>query len=425
VTFAREKRLLLGWLALVAPFPLPFNTILTWPFLLVYMAAVAAFLLRARRDPGGWLPTWAMNVLAIAYLPYFILDLRFLSQGRLVSAVTHLLLFTVLVKLFALRRERDKWQTAMAIFFLFLTSMATSVHPTIVLYLVLFLVLGLLLFTRFAQLHLVAGFSAVPDDGQRLLKAPVGRFLAFAVLTTLVLSVPLFAFMPRVRNPLVTGRGQGLGTLGSATGFSEDVDLNTIGNIRTSREVAMRVSYPDGPPAGHEMRFKGGSFDISEGGSWRQSSRHKFDLRAGWGRSLPLRPGTADVWADIFLRPVTGSAVVVPVDGVVVVEDLPRIAFWLDQGDVVRRFGGRDQPLEYQVGLRSRAGPAGEEGGAGPEGVAPPFESTLEATAPPWRRGAARREAEDREPDRCSCTARARRSRARRGARAIPPWADR
>jgi protein-glutamine gamma-glutamyltransferase len=399
MTFAREKRLLLGWLALVAPFPLPFNTILSWPFLLAYMAAITAFLLRARRDPGGWLPTWAMNVLAIAYLPYFVLDLRFLSQGRLMTAVTHLLLFTVLVKLFALRRERDKWQTAMAVFFLFLTSMATSVHPTIVLYLVVFLVLGLLLFTRFAQLHLVAGFSAVPDDGQRLLTAPVGRFLAFAVLATLVLSVPLFAFMPRVRNPLVTGGGQGLGTLGSATGFSEDVDLNTIGNIRTSREVAMRVSYPNGPPPGHEMRFKGGSFDIYEGGSWRQSGRDKLDLRASWGRSLQLGPGTADVWAEVFLRPVTGSAVVVPVDGVVVVEDLPRVAFWLDQGDVVRRFGGRDQPLEYQVGLRSRSGPAGEEDGAEPEAGAPPFESTEEAEAPPWRRGGGLRGAVERRSD--------------------------
>ncbi len=375
--FAREKRLLLGWLALAAPIPLPFNTILAWPFLGAYAIVVIAFLVRARRDPGGWLPTWAMNLLAIAYLPYFYLDLRFLSQGRLVVAVTHLLLFTILVKLFALRRERDKWQTAMAIFFLFLTSMATSVHPTIVLYLVGFLVLGLLLFTRFAQLHLIAGFSAVPDGGQRLPKAPVGRFLALSVLATLVLSVPLFAFMPRVRNPLVTGGGQGMGTLGAATGFSEDVDLNTIGNIRTSREVAMRVRYPDGMPAGHEMRFKGGSFDSYQGGSWRQSSRGRFDIRRAWGQDVRLRPGTVDAWAEIFLRPVTGSAVLVPVDGVRVEEDLPGVAFWVDQAGVVRRYGGRDAPLEYQVGLA----------GAVPDLEADPEAGAEDERVPPWLQG--------------------------------------
>lgn len=385
MTFAREKRLLLGWLALIAPVPLPFNTILSWPFLLAYMAAVVLFLLRARRDPGGWLPTWAMNVLAIAYLPYFVIDLLFLSRGRLVVAVTHLLLFTVLVKLFALRRERDKWQTAMAVFFLFLTSMATSVHPTIVVYLVLFLASGLLLFTRFAQLHLIAGFSAVPDDGQRLMKAPVGRFLTLAVLTTLVLSVPLFAFMPRVRNPLVTGSGQGLGTLGSATGFSEDVDLNTIGTIRTSREVAMRVRYQDGLPLGHEMRFKGGAFDVYEGGSWSQSSRGRFDSRAGWGRGVQLAPGRADAWADVFLRPVTGTAVLVPVDGVIVTEDIPRVAFWLDQGGVVRRYGGREQPLEYRVGIDGADGPAARPAAREEAGV-PPYETTEEAATPPWMR---------------------------------------
>ena len=364
MTFAREKRLLLGWLALAAPLPLPFNTILAWPFLIAYSIAVVAFLARAWRDPGGWLPTWAMNLLAIVYLPYFYLDLRVLSQGRLVAAVTHLLLFTVLVKLFALRRERDKWQAAMAIFFLFLTSMATSVHPTIVLYLVGFLALGLLLFTRSAQLHLIAGFSAVPDDGQRLLKAPIGRFLALSVLATLVLAVPLFAFMPRVRNPLVTGGGQGLGTLGSATGFSEDVDLNTIGNIRTSREVAMRVSYPDGMPAGHEMRFKGGSFDSYQGGSWRQSSRGRFDVRRAWGQDVRLGTGTVDAWVEVFLRPVTGSTVLVPVDGVRVEETLPGVAFWVDEAGVVRRYGGRDVPLEYKVGITG-AGPALAAGAEG------------------------------------------------------------
>lgn len=393
MTFAREKRLLLGWLALVAPIPLPFNEILAWPFLSAYAIVVVAFLARAWRDPGGWLPTWAMNVLAVAYLPYFYLDLRVLSQGRLVVAVTHLLLFTVLVKLFALRRERDKWQTAMAVFFLFLTSMATSVHPTIVLYLVGFLVLGLLLFTRFAQFHLIAGFSAAPDDGRRLAKAPVGRFLALSILATLVLSVPLFAFMPRVRNPLVTGGGQGFGTIGSATGFSEDVDLNTIGNIRTSREVAMRVTYPDGMPAGHEMRFKGGSFDTYLAGSWRRSSRGGFDVRRAWGQDLQIGTGTVDTWVEIFLRPVTGSAVLVPVDGVRVEEDLPGVAFWLDQAGVVRRYGGRDAPLEYQVGISSppeKPGPGGEPRGqlASPEEEESAPAATEDEQVPDWLRRA-------------------------------------
>lgn len=362
MTFAREKRLLLGCFAFLAPIPLPFNEILTWPYLLAYEAVVAAFLWRAFRDPGGWLPAWAMNLLAVAYLPYFFFDLRVLAHGRVVAAVTHLLLFTVLVKLFALRRERDKWQTAVAVFFLFLASMATSVHPSVVLYLIACTVLGLYLFTRFAQLHLVAGFSAGARDSRDLLAVPVGRFLALATLATLVLSVPLFAFMPRVKNPVVTGRGQGFGTLGSVSGFSDEVTLDSIGTIRTSQEVAMRLRY-DGPvPPGHEMRFRGGAFEEYRDGAWRPGRRPgRRTGRLAWGRRIRLAPGEASRWVEVFLRPVTGPAVPVPVDAVVVEELSDGVPLGRDSKGVVRRVGGAQGPFEYRVGL----GGAGRVGGLG------------------------------------------------------------
>ena len=50
MTYAREKRLLLGWLALVAPVPLPFNGILEWPILVAFMATCLLFLRRAARS---------------------------------------------------------------------------------------------------------------------------------------------------------------------------------------------------------------------------------------------------------------------------------------------------------------------------------------------------------------------------------------
>lgn len=362
MTFARQKRVLLGWLALLAPVPLPFNGILAWPGFAAYSLVVLAFLYRARRDPGGWLPSWAMNLLAIAYLPYFVFDLRVLSQGRLVAAVTHLLLFTVLVKLFALRRERDKWQTAIAVFFLFLTAMATSVHPTIALYLVAFLGLSLLLFARFAQLHLVAGFTAGEDDPDPFLAVPVGRFLTFAVVATLLLAGPLFVFMPRVRNPLVAGSGRGLGNTEAVSGFSDGVTLDTIGTIRTSREVAMRLRYGNVKPPGHEMRYKGGAYEIYRNGSWLRERQRRGPWRSGtWGSVLRLAPTRPSEWVEVFLRPVTGTALMVPVDGVVVEEEQPAVAIYVDGSGVVRRTGDGSGPIEYRVGLAGEPSPLDEE----------------------------------------------------------------
>ena len=61
MSFGRQKRLLLGWLALLAPVPLPFNGVVSWPFYLVYSVGVGLFLIRASRDRERWLPVWAMK----------------------------------------------------------------------------------------------------------------------------------------------------------------------------------------------------------------------------------------------------------------------------------------------------------------------------------------------------------------------------
>ncbi len=354
MTFARQKRLLVGWLALLAPVPLAFNDILEWPHLVAYLLVVALFLRRAARDPGGWLPTWAMNVLAVAYLPYFAVDLAVLSRGRLVAPVTHLLLFTVLVKLFAMRRERDKWQTAIAVFFLFVTSMATSVHPSVVLFLVVFLLLSLLLFARFAQLHLMAGFAATEEDQRALLAVPVRRFLLAATGATLLFAIPLFVLLPRVRSPFVGGHGQGLGTLGATTGFADEVTLDTIGRIRTSREVAMRLRYEDGVPPGHEMRYKGGAFELYQGGVWKRHGDQPFYPRQirRLADRVQLVPGRPERWVDVYLRPVTQGRLLVPVEGVTIEGDVSGLA--LDDAGVLHRFGFRGEPEQYRVGMARR-----------------------------------------------------------------------
>src|SRR4051794_20208121 len=123
MTFGRQKRMLLGLLALVAPLPLPFNDIVEGWVLLLYTIGVLFFLRRASLDPPRWLPLWAMNVIGFAYLPIFVVDLLVLGRGQLVHPVVHLCLFALLVKLFSLSRERDKWQAALGVFFLFLASM--------------------------------------------------------------------------------------------------------------------------------------------------------------------------------------------------------------------------------------------------------------------------------------------------------------
>ena len=344
MTFGRQKRLLLGWLAFLAPLPLPFNDVVRWPLLALYLAGVLFFLRRAAQDPPGWLPNWGMNVLGLLYVPFFFFDLYTFSGGRLVQAVLHLGLFTLVVKLYALVRERDKWQAALGIFFLFLAAMGTSVHPAIVLYLIAFLVLALLLLTRFAFLHVLAGFGR---EDPALAGLPLRGFLTLATVLTLLLAVPLFVLLPRVRSPYIVGRGVGTGTQIEASGFSDEVTLDSIGLIRNSREVALRLQTETPLDPDREIRFKAATYDAYQGGTWRRSPVSTV-LHRSVGARFWLRKETPRRWATIYLQPLRTRSLPLPVDTVVVepgVTSLDR-----DGGGALAFSVAPGQPVPQQLG---------------------------------------------------------------------------
>ena len=134
MSFLREKRLLLGWLALGAPLPLPLNQVLEWPALFLFLAVILFFLRRAEDPAFNPLTNRLLNVVGLIYLPFLGFDLWLgASRGQMVPALLHMLLFVLAVKLFAIRQEKDKWQVLLAIFFVFVASMATSSHVTVAL----------------------------------------------------------------------------------------------------------------------------------------------------------------------------------------------------------------------------------------------------------------------------------------------------
>jgi len=351
MSFGRQKRELVGLLALLAPLPLPFSDVIGWPVLALYAAGVLLFLLRARRDPAGWLPLWGMNVLGLGYLPVLAADLMVFHRGHLVAPMLHLGLFGLLVKLFAMVRERDKWQTTIGIFFIFLAAMGTSVHPTIVLYLVAFLVLGLVLLMRFASFHVLADFSR---DDRGAAAMPLGRLAAGSTVFVLVLAVPLFATLPRLRSPYIIGRGNATGLVQEAAGFSDAVALDAIDQIRTSRAVVMRVQFETGgarPEADQEMRFKAASYDRYLDGRWRRTaSRGMLPSRLG-GRFL-LAPGNALRWLHVWLQPLHSRSLPLPVETLQVEPQVAGIE--IDEGGAVSLPFLPPGLREYRVGIGSR-----------------------------------------------------------------------
>jgi transglutaminase-like putative cysteine protease len=238
--------------------------------------------------------------------------------------------------------------------------MGTSVHPTILLYLMAFLVITLWMLTRFAFLHVLAGFGR---EDPALARLPLRGFMGFSALSILILAVPLFAVLPRVRSPYIVGRGVGTGTQIEAAGFSDEVTLDSIGQIRDSHEVALRLVEEGALDPNREMRFKAATYDVYKGMSWQRSPTRSV-LYRGERVRFWLRRQPPQRWVKIWLQPLHSRSLPLPVDSVVVEPRVP--ALDVDQGGAL---SFRFDPLEireYRAGLIDRPVLIGSEPG-GPE----------------------------------------------------------
>lgn len=120
------------------------------------------------------------------------------------------------------------------------------------------------------------------------------------------------------------------------SGFSEQVDLGTIGAIKMDPTVVMRVEFPDGRiPPGDRLYLRGAAYNIYNGRSWENSfSRrrvlsHTFDgefdipgavsakgRSSGVRQEILLEPLDTPVLFGVpFLQSVKGSFQLVQVDG--------------------------------------------------------------------------------------------------------------
>jgi transglutaminase-like putative cysteine protease len=346
MSFARDKRLLLGLLALLAPLPLPFNEVLAWPVLGAYAALLVVFLRRAWRDPGSWLPPWAMNVLGLLYLPVLYLDLVVLWGGQLVRPVIHLAMFAVAVKLYAMRHERDKWHIFGGCFFLFLAAMGTSVHPAMMLYLLAVVGLVLVILTRFSYFSVLARFGYRDGD---LARVPLRGFVAASLLGVMLVGIPLFAVLPRIRTPYLLVRGAGSGTLIGSAGFSDLITLDAIGSARGNREVLLRLRFAPQEEPRQEIRLKAATYERYDGRTWRASGEGT-PVVAGPGGTFTLGPGATRQRAEVWLLPWASTSLPLPVQAVGL--QVARVgALGRDRGGATKLLFMPPTTLRYDVDL--------------------------------------------------------------------------
>ena len=286
--FRRERILAAGTLAALGPIPLAFGDTLQPAVLLVYLAALGVLLAFVRAGRVPCLADRWLNLAGVAYFALFWFGVRFGGRS-LLRAALHILLFTTVLKLASVKRERDLSVALVLSTFLLVASMATSTHSTILLFLGGYAAVAWPILSRWA---LWRDLAAAPDEWRRdegARELPRRRAVAASLAASFALGVPLFVLLPRMKTSYI----QGLPGGDSAdSGFSDTVDTNLYGRLRQSDKVFLRVAVEDGPVGDDPsfLRIRLAAHTRFVDGVWKRPDGRGRVVVMREGTRLPLRP---------------------------------------------------------------------------------------------------------------------------------------
>ncbi|HJT28378.1 MAG TPA: DUF3488 and transglutaminase-like domain-containing protein [Pyrinomonadaceae bacterium] len=203
-----------------------------------------------------------------------------------VTALAHLIVFLSAVKLLQVKKDRDWVFLYLISFFEVLLAAGLSFSPVFLGTLTLYLLCGLSAVTAFeiqkARRSLAPTETRllVPPDsrvfkktGQRFWRTTEAARLPFVAVMLLllifVLALPLFLIAPRSGAAALTRNG---GPLQKFSGFSENVTLGQIGQLKMTDGIVMRVRVDETQPL-RDLRWRGVALDEFTGLGWKKSAQ--------------------------------------------------------------------------------------------------------------------------------------------------------
>ena len=270
--------------------------------------------------------TWSV----VGYLAFFPVDALFLSRfsvansanpplyAALLGAV-HFLLFVSIVRFYSAVTDRDAFFLSMLSFAGILAAAVLTVDTTFLILFFIFLLFGVSTFVGLELRRAAAGAVSPALHTHTERDRKLNRALslsAFSVAAgSIVLGSVLFFFFPRF-NAGYLGRASFNPSLMS--GFTENVELGQIGEIKKNSALVMRVQT--GKPIGYErLRWRGIALTTFDGRRWSSAEHNAKKLEPGedgWIRTADspqrtelLKPGMI---YTVYLEPLATDALFVP-----------------------------------------------------------------------------------------------------------------
>ncbi|MEW5979241.1 MAG: DUF3488 and transglutaminase-like domain-containing protein [Acidobacteriota bacterium] len=238
------------------------------------------------------------NVLTWAYLPFFALDMLYLSRS-FVPATLHLILFVQIIKTYQPRKNRDYFYLIILAFLEVLAASSLTVSPIFLFCFVLFIFIGVAALVGFevkrgldawavaesgVPLEEGAAVPAVSRFSLRQQRQVVQATLLFSLGALLLISLlgsALFFAIPRFGAGYWHRRVNATSRL---SGFSDRIRLGAIGRLQLDNSVVMRLRLPEGLRLPPGTRVRGVALDEFDGRNWSKTVR---------GAAISLRPSAS------------------------------------------------------------------------------------------------------------------------------------
>jgi protein-glutamine gamma-glutamyltransferase len=267
--------------------------------------------------------TWVV----IAYLGFFPVDILFFSRALVANstnpallaallAAIHFLILIMLVRLYSATTDRDALFLAMLSFAAMLASSILTVDTSFLILFFIFLLFGVAAFIGLEMRRGANGTITPSSSWQLAEERRLSRALSLAALTvavgSLVLGGALFFIFPRFAAGYL-GRASMQPSLMS--GFSDNVELGQIGEIKQNSEVVMRVKT--GQPVPYAMlRWRGTALTTFDGKRWTKPHPREEAVSPGSdGWIYLISPGQAanaggiQLRYTVFLQAIASSAI--------------------------------------------------------------------------------------------------------------------
>jgi transglutaminase-like putative cysteine protease len=270
--------------------------------------------------------TWCV----LAYLAFFPVDALFLSRftvgnssnpalfAALLGAV-HFLIFVTIVRFYSAVTDRDALFLSMLSFAGILAAAVLTVDTTFLILFFIFLLFGVATFVgmelRRGALGAVSPVLHVHTERDRRLNRALSLSALSVATGSIVLGGVLFFFFPRFSAGYLSRASFSPSLM---SGFTENVELGQIGEIKKNSAVVMRVQT--GKPIGYDrLRWRGIALTTFDGRRWTSSGRNAQRLQPnedGWIRTADSpqktdspKPGMI---YTVYLEPLATDAIFVP-----------------------------------------------------------------------------------------------------------------